>query len=137
MGWGEDALARHRHGWNGWRAEGTGQRDVIGGEGADANRRSYSTSALARYVAGPRFLINNNHTIFSRRQPAIRASGIGPYDKTLFVRGSTAVLSSVSRSLNISQVLDRCIEFPRPLRLSLRCLLLAACIITRVAGSLP
>jgi hypothetical protein len=81
MGWGERMRwHRHRHGW---RAEGTGQRDVIGGEDADANRRSHSTSALVRYVAGPRFLINNNHTIFSRRQPATRASGIGPHDKTL------------------------------------------------------
>lgn len=61
MGWGE------RMRWQdtdtaGEREEGTGQRDVIGGEGADANRRSHSTSALVRYVAGPRFLINNNAT---------------------------------------------------------------------------
>lgn len=82
MGWGE-RMRWHRHGW---RAEGTGQRDVIGGEGARMQIGHLTArQPLVRYVAGPRFLINNDQPLFSRRQPAIRASGIGPYDKTLLL----------------------------------------------------
>jgi hypothetical protein len=72
MGWGE-RMRWHRHGW---RAEGTGQRDVIGGEGARMQIGDLTArQPLVRYVAGPRFLINNNHPNIqpsTTRNPGVR-----------------------------------------------------------------
>jgi hypothetical protein len=74
MGWDGErgCVGKTRHGR---RAEGTGQRDVIGGEDADANRRSHSTSA-SRSLCGRTEIPNQQqpHNIqpSTTRNPGIR-----------------------------------------------------------------